>query len=411
MYYLDEMKIADIAARLGITESAVKHRLYYARETIKKGVDRMENYTLKPIDIAFIGTGDPVGNDPGELAERSFSKSLVYLCKNTERSVKELSEELGVPMPFVEEEAAIQVRGQNGYYGLLRKTDNGKYISNFIIVDYDDFMKVTETYKKNTDVIAERFDTFVRQNEQKILGMPFLNKQVDTRPIAWPLIARVDWAFTESVVERLKIKYFSDISPIKRNYYKFGIATKGDQKYISRFYGCDGIKGNEISGYKEIFMSNMYGKRLQAHFHCGHNISNDAGLLLTIRAIGGLPLSSLSEDEKETAAKAIECGYIKKENNMLYPKILASETDGIYWNIVDGFFKEIENFIEPVVDEMYGFIKKYVPKHLMGEYNIFALMTSSGLLDSMIEKCIELGTLVPPENPLSAEGVIMTVKK
>ena len=220
MYYLDEMKISAIAKRLDITESAVKHRLYTARETIKKGVEKMDNtgLTLKPIDIAYIGTGKPVGNDPCAVAHRSFSKNLVYLCKDTERSIKEISELLGVPMPFVEEEVDIQVRGRNGYYGLLKKTGNDKYISNFIIVDYDDYMKVSEMYKKNTDIIAQKFDAYLKANEHKILNMPFLNKQTDVRFIAWSLISRVNWWFTDNVADRITEKYFSGITPTKRDF-------------------------------------------------------------------------------------------------------------------------------------------------------------------------------------------------
>ena len=418
MYYLDEMKVADISSRLEISENTVKQRLYYARETIKKGFEKMENLTLQPMDIAYFGTGSPMGNDPRVVAERSFSKNLVYLCKDTERSVKELSELLGVPMPFVEEEVYIQEHGSNGYYGLLRKTDSGKYISNFILIDCDDYMKVSEMYRKNTDIIAQKFATFLKEKRQEILAMPFLNKQDDTRLIAWPLIQNVSWGFIESVEKRVEEKYFSNIEPTKRNFFTFGIAFKPGQNLDNIFYGCDGISGNDIGGYKEVYMSNMYGRRLQRHFSCGHNISQDPLILLTIRAIKGLPLSSLSEDEKEVAAKAIEVGYIKKENDILIPKILVSESKQMYMDILEDFFKDIGDLVEPVADEIYGFIKKYVPKHLRGEYKLFIQQTSVGLLDGMIQKCIELNSLVLPDFvpgdsrkwPFEG-GVIMVVKK
>jgi len=413
MHYLDEMKISDIAKRLGISENAVKQRLHSARENIKKGVEKMENanLTLKPVDIAYIGTGNPVGNDPCELAHRSFSKNLVYLCKDTERSIKEISEMLGVPMPFVEEEVNIQLHGKNGYYGLLRKTDSGKYISNFIIVDYGDCMKVNEMYKKNTDIIAQKFDAYLKKNEQKILDMPFLNKQTDVRFIAWSLISRVNWWFAGNVEESIAKKYFSDVTPTKRDFFAFGIAHYDDKPFEIGFYGCDGNTAYDIDEYAKVFISNIYGRRIQKHFSCGQDVSQDKQLRLTIRAIKGISLSSLSEDEKETAAKAIESGYIKKENDALYPKILVSESEKIYSDIIDGFIGETNELVEPVADEMHGFIKKYVPGHLMGEYKLFVKQTSCGLLDGMIEKCIELGTLVPPEKTPSAEGVIMTVAK
>ena len=80
-------------------------------------------------------------------------------------------------------------------------------------------------------------------------------------------------------------------------------------------------------------------------------------------------------------------------------------------NILASFLNEISSLAEPAADKMYGFIQKYVPKHMMGEYRLFVQQTSNGLIDGIIEKCIELGTIVPPGNWLSAEGVIMTVKK
>lgn len=413
MYYIDELGISDIAAKLNITETTVKQRLYFSRVVIKKEVKKMntEHLSLKPVDIAFLGTGNPVGNDPIVTAERSLSKNLLYLCKDHERSIKELSELLHVPMPFIEEEVEIQIHGQNGYYGLLQKTESGKYISNIILVDYDDYMIVNEMYKRNTDIIVQRFDAYLMRNEENILNMPFLNKQTDVRFIAWSLISRINWWFVETVSRLVEEKYFSDITKTKRDFYTFGIATKEGQILDIGFYGCDGTTGNDIGGYKTVLISNIYGKRIRKHFGCGHNISQDPKLLLTIRSIDGLLLSSLTENEKEIAAKAIEEGYIKKTGNVLYPKILVSESEQIYSDIINDFIGEVEELAGPVADEIYRYIKMFVPKHMMNEFHLFIEFTSCGLLNAMIEKCIEIGTLNLPQKTPSAEGVILVVEK
>ena len=96
LYYLDEMKVADIARKLGISEAAVKQRLFSARNTVRKEVETMSerNLSLKPVVLGFIGTGNPTGNDPSEKAERILSQNLVYACKDKAKSAKELSEEL-----------------------------------------------------------------------------------------------------------------------------------------------------------------------------------------------------------------------------------------------------------------------------------------------------------------------------
>jgi RNA polymerase sigma factor (sigma-70 family) len=67
LYYLDGLPVADIAGRLGVSVSAVKQRLFSARELIRKGVTNMENegnLVLKPVRLSIVGTGNPVGNDP-----------------------------------------------------------------------------------------------------------------------------------------------------------------------------------------------------------------------------------------------------------------------------------------------------------------------------------------------------------
>jgi RNA polymerase sigma factor (sigma-70 family) len=413
MYYLDEIPVSEIAIKLGITKNAVKQRLHISRAVIKKGVEKMNtaNLTLKPIDLAYIGTGNPVGNDPREVAERRLSKNLVYLCKDTARSAKELSELLGVPMSFVEEEIEIQLKGRNGYYGLLRKAENGKYISNFIMVDYDDYMRVNEMYKRNTDIIVKRFAAFLKQNAQLILNMPFLSQQTDVRFITWSLISRVNWLFEGKIEKQIEENHFKEIPKTKRDFYIFGIATKEGQPFDIGFYGFDGINGKDIGGYKEVWVANMYGRRMQPHFHCGHNISQDPQLLLTIRSIGGLAVSSLTVDEKETAARAIESGYLKKENDVLQPRILVSESDRMYGELINDFISQTDDLVSPVANEMHKFVKNFVPKHLMGEWFLFVQQTDCGLLDAIVEKCIELGTLLPPERTPGAEGVFMVVKR
>ena len=419
MYYLDEMKVGAIAKQLGITENAVKQRLHSARETIRKqvgkGVEKMEdaNLTLQPMNISFLGTGTPGGNDPSDNARRLLSKNLVYLCKNKERGIKELSEMLGVATVFIEQEVEIQLHGQNGYYGLLRKTENGKYISNIIVIDLDDYMKIDAMYRKYADTLATKFAEYIKENEQKFLAMPFLKKQTDTKLIAWPLAARVAWSFADVLKNKVMEKYLSNTEQIKRDFSIVGIAGRDGQHFGFNFWGCNGTIGNDICGYKKVYMENMCGPCLQSHFWAGHNISQDDTILITVRAIGGLPLASLSQDEKEAAAKAIEVGYVKKEGDMLYPRILISENGlNLYWDALADFLKDIDNFVTPAVDEIYGFVKKYVPKYLMGDAGLFVEMTSSGVQDGIIEKCIELGVLTPPpEGKPSAEGVVMVVTK
>lgn len=101
------------------------------------------------------------------------------------------------------------------------------------------------------------------------------------------------------------------ISRIVWNFSCVAVAYKEKQYPTFDFYGCDGINGTSVGGYKSVFMENIYGKRIDRHFHCGHNLSQDAMLLMVLRAIGGLAIEEciseglLTEPENKIGAEGV----------------------------------------------------------------------------------------------------------
>ncbi len=415
MFYLDEMKIKDISSRLGIPENTVKQRLFSARNTIRKEVNNMENknLSLKPVSFHFIGTGNPVGNQPSAVTQRTFSQNLVYLIKDKAKSARELSEELCVPMLFVEEELNIQCRGMNGEYGMVRKLENGKYIANVIVADYSEAVEAQKIFARHLPKAANIVKCLISENRERILSFPFLSKQTDTRFILWQLVNNASHQIGYKVHSILKNEYFSDITPAARPYTQVAVATPSGSGEEILMYGCDGIAASEICGYKNVFMSNMYGPRLDAHFHCGHNIGTDPLLLLMLRSIGGLKTDSLSESEKESAAKAIECGYIRKNGDLLEPNLLVFEQkDHGEFNSLLNIGDELNDVAKDIARELSDFIKSHLPKHLMNEFIAYSSLIASARLSSdIIEECIKADILTSPESRLCGEGMIVTIER
>lgn len=415
MYYLDEMKVSEIAAKLSLTETTVKQRLFSARNTIKKEVEKMESrdLTLQPIHIDFMGTGSPIGNDPTVKAERMFSQNLIYLCKDIPRSAKELADILNVPMPFIEEELEIQCAGANGEYGLLRKTENGKYIANFIMVEKTGIEQVNQMYQPKVDYFVEKIGAYLKKNEKEILDFPFLNKQVDLSFVAWSLISMMFWRYAEQVSKCLKEQYFSHIEERQEKYITCGEVGDSKGSIYEGFYGSDGIMAYNVCGYKMVKCQNIYGTRLDKHFACGHDIANDQQLLLTLQAIEGIKRDELSKQEQEVAAKAIEAGYLKIKEGYLYPKVLVMNTkdEQKFYELSYKIQEELKDLVEETVDDLYPLIKKLVPKHLLNEYKMFVTMTQLRLMDWVVEGCIQRGILSTPPNPICAEGTWIMVSK
>ena len=417
LYYLDEMKVKDIALKLGINETTVKQRLFSARNTVRKEVESMNerNLSLKPIRLAIVGTGNPMGNDPRTKADRVLSQNLIYLCKDKAKTAKELSEELCVPMPYIEDELEIQVYGENGKYGMLRKLDNGKYITNILLVDYSEYDEANKIYEKHLDEYIPILKANFEKQKQSILLFPYLSKQTDATFILWSLISRTIWDFEKRVKETIGKYYFSDIEPIKREFTTVATAFRDDMNPNFGFYGCDGIQSNSVWKYKYVHFSNIYGARKEKHFACDHNITNDDKLLLTLKALDGtISIDKLSDTEKEVAAKAIECGHIKKCGKILLPKIVAYEKkyDKDFHNMAIALNDNTEALVERIAKELAEFMRKHIPEHLINEYEYYTgCIAGVRFLHETIEACIKEGLLCEPENKLGAEGVLMVIEK
>lgn len=175
LYYLDGAELPQIAERLGVSVNTVKQRLFYGRNRIRKKLKtgsgqkpkkekkKMRDLTLKPIVLDFAGTGNPVGNEPEENVTRRISRNLIYLCKSSPKTAGELSEALGVPMPYVEEELEIQCKGANGSYGTLRRTEDGRYLSNVLLLDRQEYEEGVGILRAYAPVMLEGLREAVRK--------------------------------------------------------------------------------------------------------------------------------------------------------------------------------------------------------------------------------------------------------
>ncbi len=414
MYYLEELKIKEIAARLGIAENTVKQRLFSARNEIRKEVSVMKdkNLTLKPIKLAISGTGNPVGNDPRKKTERMFSQNLIYLCKDKPKSAKELSEELCVPMPYVEEELEIQVRGENGRYGMLRKLPNGKYTTNVLLVDYKEYDEANKIYEKHLPEIISELKASLEKYKEEILSFPYLSAQKDVRFILWVLISNTFWIFEDDVSEIVE-KYFEDTEPAERPFSVVATAFRDEEEPRFSFYGCDNIDAHAVGGYKYVSISNIYGDRIVKRVECGDNITKDKKMLMLIKSIGGLNIAELDENEKEIAAKAVECGYIRKNGDILEPNIIAYEKkdEKAFFALSYRLQENMGAIKEAIAEELAAFMRAHIPEHLMGEYRLYiGNIAGIRILSDAIEECLKCGLLAEP-TAHSGEGVVLAVDK
>ncbi len=316
-------------------------------------------------------------------------------------------------MVFIEDELEIQCRGADGSYGLLRRLDSGKYIANILLLDIPEYEAASAAYTDCLEEFCSKLQIYLDSNRERILSFPFLGKQTDVRFITWSLISAMVWSLEGSVRDILCQKHFADIKVLNRKFSTVGFAVKGGEKLNLGFYGCDGIGANNLCGCSEVHFSNIYGSRIDKHIGCGHNLSTDQTLMMTIRAAEGLDIGLLTGEDREIAAKAVECGYLKREDHILRPKILVfgAENEKEFNALSYDFTENITDLADTVADKTAALIRRTVPGHLLNEYPMYSMAASIGILNAAIEKCIENGILNAPENRPCSEGAWLILKK
>ncbi|MBP3568053.1 MAG: RNA polymerase sigma factor [Lachnospiraceae bacterium] len=422
-FYLEGLSIKDIAAIYGVKETTIKQRLFSARNLIRQEIEEkgtgegaMNGKENKPvafqtIDYEIWGAGMPTTGDPREVCTRQLSKQVVWLCKNKPRTAKQISGELNLPMLYAEEELEIQVQGEKGNYGLLKKLPDGRYINNFVLFDAKEMEELWQVYLKRIPVICEKTIAYVEKNKEAYLNFPYWNKKVDLNLVLWQHVSTMNFILKELVGNRLEKDYFSTVETGKRPFTCFGYRKEPDTK--SWGGGFDQSCGENICGYSRVIAENIYVAKVQKHFHCGPEAMMDTKLQLAIRAVKGLETASLSEAEQEQAAKAIAEGYLYRDGEMLYTKILVCSYDD-WMNLTklnDGLIKEYQPEVELIAKEMAELIRKYVPEHILGDYRFANSLAGMPILDALIDALIDKGLMRAPENGIGAEGCWLALKK
>ena len=131
-YYIENKSVQEIAESLSISISAVQQRLHRARIILKEGMDMAREFgkrSYQPENIAFWVNGLHGANgEPRNYISRLLSKNIMLAAYKTPATAEELAMEVGVALPYMEEELTALVNAT------LMKKNGNKYETNIFIV-------------------------------------------------------------------------------------------------------------------------------------------------------------------------------------------------------------------------------------------------------------------------------------
>lgn len=162
-YYIDGRKVREIAGDLGVPTDTVKSRLFRARKILKEGMDMAKEFgvlSYKPENVSFSMWGwESKNGEPWCYLNRLFCRNAVLAAYRNPMTAEELALEMGVALPYMEDELEKLVSAE-----LIRKNKD-KYESNVVVVSEDAQKRISahidEISSKLTDAIIKAVEYYV----------------------------------------------------------------------------------------------------------------------------------------------------------------------------------------------------------------------------------------------------------
>lgn len=209
-FYIKGQKVKDIASELKIPTGTVTGRLSDARKKLKERFETMENEKIEPeekkinpVDFRIEWYGD-CGTAYASISSL-LDKQILFLCRNEEKSLHQICEEINAAPVFIEDSVKKLCNGN-----VLFEKSKGKYITDFTIFPESAIQKTL----KNADGVAkdmnlaERYFEILLDMKDELLGEDFYGNKMPWEYLLSYFIIRSNREFKKTIgADYIREKY------------------------------------------------------------------------------------------------------------------------------------------------------------------------------------------------------------
>ncbi|MBQ8717956.1 MAG: hypothetical protein IJY66_01660, partial [Clostridia bacterium] len=313
-YYLEDRNVRDIATSLNLSVAAVQQRLHRARNLLKEGMDMAREFGIrsyKPEEVRFVKNGcDGQFGQPWTIVGHKLYKNIFLQAHENPQTAEELALELGIALPYMEDELEFLVREQ-----LLRK-EGSKYVTDFRIISREEQRGVHEAslaaQKPLTAKICEMIDLYMKEDGAKV-------------NISYVGYENAKWALLIHAFDALK--WNAEEARGQSHEYKNPPRPDGGAWTLYGYQIIDweepGFVGQHGNNYQKPDGDGTVGF-WQFKFFYRQMLHNTPAYLGTEEAynLWLICVGKSEECKQEYVDKLLEYGYIKTVNGVLTPNVL-----------------------------------------------------------------------------------------
>lgn len=355
LYYIENKSCSEISDTLSVSESMVKYLLFKSRKILKEGMGMERNYgqqsyNPKSLSLLFWGSG---ANPYQHLCDSKISQNILFACYNDKLSAEQISLEIGVALPYMEDQLKELYE-----YGLLKK-DGNRYYTNIVIFTRDFTNEVNAKTAKLRERIADILIEAVSKHETKVRNIDFAGADMGSNSFAWQMVSFIlHTAVIEILQSKTSITYPKD--KFGSECFVWGSENGEPNAQESQFsFGIVNVE-NEAGDRIRFMDFPVNGEMVHTCYFDRQNVTN---VFLDI-AKGST--AHFSENDKAAAAEMVRKGYVIPGENGLTVNAPVF-TNAQYQNMKEIFTDtavEIADEAEILMDTVTMILKNHTPVHL-----------------------------------------------
>ena len=355
LYYIENKSCSQISDLLSISESMVKYLLFKSRKILKEGMSMErsygeQSYNPKGLSLLFWGNG---ANRYYHLCDSKISQNILFACYNDKLSAEQISLEIGVSLPYMEDKLAELCE-----YELLKK-DGNKYYTNIVIFTSDFSKEVNAKTARLREKIADMLMEAVTHHEKDVRSIGFYGADMNGNSFAWQMVSLILYRSVIEILQNsIQIVYPKD--KFGTECFIWGAETGGHTSWESDFgFGISNAV-NSAGDYMQFMDFPVNGEMVHHYCVTRQNVTN---VFLDI-AKGAA--AQFSENDKALAADMIRKGYVISNEDGLFVNapVFTKEQHDAVKNIFAETAAQIADEAEKLMETVTKILKNHIPVHL-----------------------------------------------
>lgn len=342
LYYIENKSCSEISKHLSISESMVKYLLFKSRQILKEGITMErtygeQSYNPKELSILYWGNGK---NTYNYIYENKISQNILFACYNDKLTAEEISIELGIALPYIED--ILKQLVECDVLGI----DGRKYYTNIVIFTADCAVEVankTKVFRNNiSDALTEIITNGKLSNSE-----------------AWLTVCCILY---KAIFEKLQSKVKIELPENKfgENCIVWAVEKAIDSMRNKGFeFGVSNTE-NENGDRVQFFDFTVNGDMVHHSFYSSKSFTN---VFIDI-AKGKTDFDN--EFENVAVAEIVKKGYVLNDNGKLAVNVpvFTKEEFEQFMSRFNSTVELVEQNANAIMNEASKIIKNYIPVHL-----------------------------------------------